>query len=79
MGKPEGNKSLGTLRLRWEDNIKLYINKIGWKSVGWIYLELERNRWRAVVNAAMNFRFPQKAESLLAYGGTVSSCKRRCC
>jgi hypothetical protein len=30
MGRPEGRRSLGRPRLRWEDNIKMYIQEVGW-------------------------------------------------
>jgi hypothetical protein len=30
VGKPEGKKSLGKPRSRWEDNIKMDIMRIGW-------------------------------------------------
>jgi hypothetical protein len=30
VGKPEGNRPLGRLRRRWEDNIKMDLREIGW-------------------------------------------------
>jgi hypothetical protein len=36
VGNPEGKRPLGRPRLRWEDNIKMYIRKIGWwYGLGW--------------------------------------------
>jgi hypothetical protein len=32
------------------------LGEVGWGDVDWIGLAKDRNRWRAVVNAAMNFR-----------------------
>jgi len=32
---------------------------MGWGHVDWIDLAEERDRWRAVVNAVMNLRFPE--------------------
>jgi hypothetical protein len=29
VGKPEGKTTLGTARLRWEDNIKMALQKVG--------------------------------------------------
>jgi len=49
--KPEGKKPLGRPRHRWEDNIKMDLQE-----VGWIELVQDRDRWRALVNAVMNFR-----------------------
>jgi len=31
-------------------------------SIDWIDLALERDRWRTLVNAVVNIRFPQKSE-----------------
>jgi hypothetical protein len=30
VGKPEGNRPLGRLRARWEDNIKMDLQEVGW-------------------------------------------------
>ena len=30
MGKPEGRKPLGRLRLRWDDNIKMNLREVVW-------------------------------------------------
>jgi len=58
VGKPEGNKSLGRPRSRWEDNIKIDLQEVGCEGVDWIELAQDRDRWRAVVNAVMNLRVP---------------------
>jgi hypothetical protein len=29
-GRPEGKRPLGRLRLRWEDNIKMDLQEVGW-------------------------------------------------
>jgi hypothetical protein len=51
--KPEGKRLLERPRRRWEDGIKMDLREIGW-GVEWIHLAQDRDRWRAVVNAAMN-------------------------
>jgi hypothetical protein len=39
-------------------NIKMDLLEIGWGGVDWIGLVQDREMWRAVVNAVMNFRVP---------------------
>jgi hypothetical protein len=56
MGKPEGKRPLGRPRRRWEDEIRMYLRDIGWRSVDWIQLAQDRDRWRALVNTVMNLR-----------------------
>jgi hypothetical protein len=56
VGKPEGKRPLERQRRRWEDGIKMDLREIGWGGVEWIHLAQDRDRWRAVVDAVMNFR-----------------------
>jgi hypothetical protein len=56
--KPEGKRSLGRPRRRWEDNITVDLKDRGWEGVDWINLAQDRDRWRALVNTVMNFRIP---------------------
>jgi hypothetical protein len=58
VGKPEGKRPLGTPRHRWVDNIKMDLSEIGWDDVDWIGLAQDKDKWRALVNAAMNLRVP---------------------
>jgi hypothetical protein len=58
MGKPERKRQLGRPRRGWEDNIKIYLEEIGCGGMDSIELAQDRDRWRALVNAAMNFRVP---------------------
>ena len=58
MGKPEGKRLLGRHRCRWEDNIRMYLQKVGCGGIDWIELVQDRDRWRALVNAVMNLRVP---------------------
>jgi hypothetical protein len=58
VGKPEGKRPLGRPRLRWVDNIKMDLLKIGSSVVDWIGLAQDRYRWRALVNSVMNLRVP---------------------
>jgi hypothetical protein len=50
-------KPLGRRRRRWEDNIKMDLHEVAW-GVDWIDIARDRDRWRAVLNAVMNVRFP---------------------
>jgi len=58
VGKPEGKRPLGKPRRRWEDNIKMHLQEVGCRGIDWFDLAQYRNRWRALVNAAMNLRVP---------------------
>jgi hypothetical protein len=58
MGKPEGKRPMGKPRRRWEDNIKMDLQEMRCEGMDWIDVSQDRDRWRAVVNAAMHRRFP---------------------
>ena len=45
-------------RRRWQDNIKMDHQEVGCVVIDWIELAQDRDRWRALVNAVMNFRVP---------------------
>ena len=57
VGKPEGKRTLGRTRRRWEDNIKLDLREVGGGG-DWMKLAQDRDRWRALVNTVMNLRVP---------------------
>jgi len=56
--KPEGKRTLGRPRCRWEDNIKMDFQEVGCGCRDWIELTQDRDRWRTFVNAVMNLRVP---------------------
>ena len=56
VGKPEGKSPLRKPRSRWEDNIKIDLQKVGCGGMDWIELAQDRDRWRALVDAVMNLR-----------------------
>ena len=53
VGKPEGNRPLGRPRRRWEDNIKMDLQEVGW-GINCFDLDQDRDRWRAFVKMVMN-------------------------
>jgi hypothetical protein len=58
MGKSEGKIPLGRPRHRWEDNIKMDIQEVGFGGMDWIKLAQDRDRCWALVNAVMNLWVP---------------------
>ena len=58
VGKPEGKRQVRRPRCRWEDNIKMDLQKVECGGIDLIYLDQDRERWRALVNAVMNIRVP---------------------
>jgi hypothetical protein len=55
--RPEGRRPLDRPGRRWEDNIKMDLQDVGW-GMDWIELAQDRDRWRALVNAVINIRIP---------------------
>jgi hypothetical protein len=53
VGKPEAKRPLGRPRRLWVDLLE-----IGWGGVNLIGLALDRDKWRALVNADMNLWVP---------------------
>jgi hypothetical protein len=58
VGKPEGMRPLGIPRRRWEDNIRKGHQVVRCGVIYWIELASDRDRWWALGNAVVNFRFP---------------------
>jgi hypothetical protein len=56
VGKLEGKRPLGRPRRRWEDNIRMGLQEVGCGVMAWIGLAQDKDMWRALVNAVMNFR-----------------------
>ena len=64
-GKPEGKRPLGRPRSRWDDNIKMDFQEVGFWGMDWIELAQGRDRWRALVNAVMYLLVPQNVGNYL--------------
>ena len=58
VGEPEGRRPLGRPRSRWEGNIKMDLQEVGYGGMDWIELAQDRDRWRELVNAAMKLQVP---------------------
>jgi hypothetical protein len=54
--KPGGKRAFGRPSRRWEDNIKIDLQELGYGGVDWIDLIQDRDRWRELVNAVKNLR-----------------------
>ena len=56
VGEPEGRRPHGRPRRRWEDNIKIDLQKGEGEGMDWIDLAQVSDRWQALVNVIMNLR-----------------------
>jgi hypothetical protein len=65
VGKHEGERQLGRPRRRWEDNIKMDLQEVGYGGMEWIDVAQDTDRWQAIVNAVMNLRVPLNAGNVL--------------
>ncbi|KAJ4446005.1 hypothetical protein ANN_12691 [Periplaneta americana] len=48
VGRSEGKRPFGRFRRRCEDNIKMYMRKVGYEDRDWFYLAQDRDRWRGL-------------------------------
>ena len=76
VGKPEGKRLLGRPRRRWEDNIKMDLHEVGCGGMEWVELARDMDRWRTLVNAAMNLIILLNAGDFLTSWKPVSLSRR---
>jgi hypothetical protein len=58
VGRHDWKRPFGRPRSRWDDNVKIDLQEVGWGDMNWIDLARDRDRWRGLVNAVMNLREP---------------------
>jgi hypothetical protein len=58
VGKPEGKRSFGRPRRRWENNVRMDSREVGLERVDWLHLAQDREHWQVLLNTVMNFRLP---------------------
>jgi hypothetical protein len=58
LGRPEERRALGRPRHRWENNMKIDLQEVGWGGMDWIDVAQNRYRWWVLVNVIMNIRVP---------------------
>jgi hypothetical protein len=46
VGKPKGNRPLGSPRCRLKDGIRINFREIGWGGVEWVHLAQDRDQWQ---------------------------------
>jgi len=71
VGKPEGKRPLGIPSHRWEENIKMDLQEVGW---GNRLVDLAQNKDRlwAVVNKVMNLLVPYNVGNFLTIRELIS-------
>jgi len=45
VGRPGRKRPLGRPRRRWEDDIKMDLQRVGWGGMNWLDLAWDRDRW----------------------------------
>jgi hypothetical protein len=58
VGSPVGKRELGRPRRTWEDNIKMYLQAVGWGGMDWTHMTQDMDKWRALVNVVKKIRVP---------------------
>jgi hypothetical protein len=59
VGKPEGKRTLGRPRRRWENNIKMDLQEVEGSCGNWMEVAHDTGRWRALVGTVRNLRVPK--------------------
>ena len=67
MGRPEGTRPIRKPKRRWENNIKMDFQEVGWKGMDWIAPNHDTDSWRALVNAVMKFKYLHCPSNYITY------------
>ena len=74
--KLEGKRPLGRPRHRWDDNIKMDLQDVGWRGMDWTDLALKKERKQTLVNAVMDLWVELNSGNLLIRWEPVSFSRR---
>ena len=58
ISRPIRKRLLGKPRCRWEDNIRMNLKELGINTSNCVDSAQDRNYWRALMNAVLNFQVP---------------------
>jgi hypothetical protein len=67
VGKSKGKRPLGKLGCRWEDNIKMDLQKVGYEDIDWIGLAQGPDRWRGTCDCCNEFSVSIKCGEFIDY------------
>ena len=56
VGKPGGKRPLARLEHRWENNIKIDLQEVGWRNMDWIDLAQDGDKWQELANVVMTLQ-----------------------
>jgi hypothetical protein len=65
VGRSERRRPFGRPMRRWENNVKMDLQEVGWGGMDWIDMAQDTDRWRALVTAVMNLRGSMKCGEFL--------------
>jgi len=58
VGRRDGRRPLGRCGRRWDDNIKMNLQEVGWRDMDCIAPAQDKDTWWAIVIKVMSLRVP---------------------